>query len=630
MIAIVDKTADVVARIGPQFEDVIREKEKGNTKFAFMNPHDPYHNYYQHRIKEAGEDKVSEETTKNEESSQQPANDKSNIGDNGETIEAPPEPPALEFLANTPSVSQQDLDIVKLTALFVARNGRGFMDALSNRESRNYQFDFLRPSHSLFSYFNTLVDQYTKVLLPPVSLKAKLVKRATADNSDLMEGLMLRTDYDEYMAEVVRKAEAEADEERMAVATIDWHDFVVVATIEFVASDLQSPLAPPTSLLDLKSMTLEQKKLVLSLQPTLEAADVVGNEEDEVEMQQSDDEMQIDDEDAEFSAKPKDEVTLLHEQAQPTNIRTDYVPKVGKQAKKAQANEVFLFNGVQVKASEMTEHMRVELLDPKWKEQKAAYIAKHKESNLVAGVDVSQNLSKLSTFRTDIFGSSDDVEFLKKVDEDAEKARKAEKRKVIWDGHTSSIPSAAQKMQQVNIEQMMNPEPAKPQPPIVGPQVPTSTPALPQDPSNTYGQYHLIPPPLGIAFPPGVPPPPFLFPGQLAPPGILPTAAVPLLPPGQAQSLTSGDRDSDHPAKRAKAEVTLIISTNKGDLNAQPISLDSTVSAFKEHISKLVGLAASKQKLIHPDGSTVLKNSLSLKSYKLQDGQKLVLATRNK
>lgn len=55
---------------------------------------------------------------------------------------------------------------MKLTALFTARRGRQFLNALSSREGRNYQFDFLRPTHSLFPYFNRLVDQYSKVLHP--------------------------------------------------------------------------------------------------------------------------------------------------------------------------------------------------------------------------------------------------------------------------------------------------------------------------------------------------------------------------------------------------------------------------------------------------------------------------------
>jgi len=55
---------------------------------------------------------------------------------------------------------------MKLTALFTARRGRGFLASLSAREGRNYQFDFLRPTHSLFGYFNRLVEQYSKVINP--------------------------------------------------------------------------------------------------------------------------------------------------------------------------------------------------------------------------------------------------------------------------------------------------------------------------------------------------------------------------------------------------------------------------------------------------------------------------------
>lgn len=52
---------------------------------------------------------------------------------------------------------------MKLTAQFVARNGRQFLTNLMNREQRNFQFDFLRPQHSLFQYFTKLLEQYTKV-----------------------------------------------------------------------------------------------------------------------------------------------------------------------------------------------------------------------------------------------------------------------------------------------------------------------------------------------------------------------------------------------------------------------------------------------------------------------------------
>ncbi|KAI5727525.1 hypothetical protein M8J77_003331 [Diaphorina citri] len=56
---IVDKTANFVARNGPEFESRIRQNEIGNPKFNFLSPGDPYHAYYQHRVKDIREGKVN-------------------------------------------------------------------------------------------------------------------------------------------------------------------------------------------------------------------------------------------------------------------------------------------------------------------------------------------------------------------------------------------------------------------------------------------------------------------------------------------------------------------------------------------------------------------------------------------
>jgi len=49
---IVDKTASFVARNGPEFEARIRQNELGNPKFNFLNFGDPYHAYYQFKVKD--------------------------------------------------------------------------------------------------------------------------------------------------------------------------------------------------------------------------------------------------------------------------------------------------------------------------------------------------------------------------------------------------------------------------------------------------------------------------------------------------------------------------------------------------------------------------------------------------
>ena len=40
---------------GPEFEERIRLNEAGNPKFNFLALHDPYHAYYEHKIKEIRE-----------------------------------------------------------------------------------------------------------------------------------------------------------------------------------------------------------------------------------------------------------------------------------------------------------------------------------------------------------------------------------------------------------------------------------------------------------------------------------------------------------------------------------------------------------------------------------------------
>ncbi len=56
-IDIVDKTASFVARNGPSFESKVKDAEANNSKFNFLNPHDPYHAYYLHKVKEFMEGK---------------------------------------------------------------------------------------------------------------------------------------------------------------------------------------------------------------------------------------------------------------------------------------------------------------------------------------------------------------------------------------------------------------------------------------------------------------------------------------------------------------------------------------------------------------------------------------------
>lgn len=146
-------------------------------------------------------------------------------------------PPEFEFIADPPSISALDLyvsfkfyefsllnyvcsfnrDIVKLTAQFVARNGRQFLTNLMNREQRNYQFDFLRPQHSLFQYFTKLLEQYTKILIPPKDLMARLKVESTqgkASSNLVLEQVKYRSNWQKHQEAQRRREEEKVERER--------------------------------------------------------------------------------------------------------------------------------------------------------------------------------------------------------------------------------------------------------------------------------------------------------------------------------------------------------------------------------------------------------------------------------
>ncbi|KAJ1889647.1 SF3a splicing factor complex subunit, partial [Kickxella alabastrina] len=178
IMTIVDKTAEHVAKSGPAFQQLIRDKYRDNSKFSFIYATDPYHAYYSHKVEHYKANASSSSSSSSTAQQQQADNpsDPSLVVPEEDTAAAdgPEKPADAQFLCPLPMVSAQDLDVIKTTAQFVARNGRSFMQTLAHRESANYQFDFLKPSHTLFAYFRRLVDQYTLVFFPPPSLTERL------------------------------------------------------------------------------------------------------------------------------------------------------------------------------------------------------------------------------------------------------------------------------------------------------------------------------------------------------------------------------------------------------------------------------------------------------------------------
>jgi splicing factor 3A subunit 1 len=195
---------------------------------------------------------------------------------------------------------------------------------------------------------------------------------------------------------------------------IDWHDFTVVATIEFTNADDAIELPPPTSLTDLEYATLEQKRMMVNYDPDVRRLEAMPEDNpyapptrqqvtvtpaqptptpteprpaqtQEVDMEISDGEEAEDDELPQPKALP---ATL----AGGMKIRpAGYVPRSNRSV----VTQICPNCGEAIPVNELQEHMRIELLDPKWKEQKALAEKRQQATNL-ATVDVARNVKRLA------------------------------------------------------------------------------------------------------------------------------------------------------------------------------------------------------------------------------------------
>ncbi|KAF3432478.1 hypothetical protein FNV43_RR27218 [Rhamnella rubrinervis] len=465
---IVDKTAQFVAKNGPEFEKRIILNNTGNPKFNFLIPTDPYHAYYQHRLSEFRAQNLSssQQPTSQPADSAQPevAPPSSVVADENEVAAAAAaakpdpsaqfrpvrkvlEPPEAEqYTVRLPEgITGEELDIIKLTAQFVARNGKSFLTGLTSREINNPQFHFLKPTHSMFMFFTSLADAYSKVLMPPKGLTEKL-KKSVADMTTVLERCVHRLEWERSQEQARQKAEDEIEQERIQMAMIDWHDFVVVETIDFV-DDEDEELPPPMT----HEEVIKRSKISAAEEEVVEPGKEMEMEMDEEEMQlveegmraakiaENDDDKKID---KVVTEEPEPPMRIVKNWKRPE----DRIPAERDPTKYV----VSPITGELIPISEMSEHMRISLIDPKYKEQKERMFAKIRETTLAQDDEISRNIVGLARTRPDIFGTTEE-EVSNAVKAEIEKKKDEQPKQVIWDGHTGSIGRTANQAMSQNI-----------------------------------------------------------------------------------------------------------------------------------------------------------------------------------
>jgi splicing factor 3A subunit 1 len=412
--AIVEKTAGYVARNGAVFEDRIRQKEVNNAKFSFLNSSDAYYPFYAWRLDEvrSGRGTAVSAGRAAEEAAKEP-----------EQPKGPDPPPEFHFSARMPNISALDLDVVKLTALFVAKNGRSFATSLSQRESTKSQFDFLRPQHSLYQFFSRLVDQYTELLTggdvdggKPEKERIAELQASVQNKFHVLERAKKRAEWVKYQESQKIAKEEEAEADRLAYAQIDWHDFVVVENVVFTEADEQTDLPPPTSLNDLQSASLEQKA-DMSLAPSnMRIEEAMPTDDDDVQQYPpSQLPTSYGPPHASLPQRPvQEQASSIHpsrlqqvpvyapQQPAPIKIRESGAAPRAFGRKRNVPMAKCPQCGEDIPMDELEQHMKVELLDPQWRQQKAKSDARYATTNLSTS-DVANNLKRLASQRTDVF-----------------------------------------------------------------------------------------------------------------------------------------------------------------------------------------------------------------------------------
>eukprot|EP01114_Cavostelium_apophysatum_P013706 TRINITY_DN3380_c0_g1_i2.p1 TRINITY_DN3380_c0_g1~~TRINITY_DN3380_c0_g1_i2.p1 ORF type:complete len:555 (-),score=200.20 TRINITY_DN3380_c0_g1_i2:30-1694(-) len=509
--------------------------------------------------------------------------------------ETAPEQFVIEMPQNIAAI---DLDIIKTTAQFVARNGHQFQIGLMNREHNNPQFDFLKNNHFHNGFFLGLVETYTKCLLPPKNLVEKF-QTEYKDKQTLLDRLILKYEI-ERREEAAKQAEKDKHDRDMADnSAVDWHDFVVVETIEFLEND--DEMVPE----------------VPQLSTTVRMAEDV-----DMEMET----------DQDLKSRP------------PTglNIRKDYV----RPSARAGATTGFVQCPrcqQQVPVEEIDEHMKMELLDPRARNQRQTPGLKN--TPLASDEEIGRNLGAFARKRTDIFvgkelpvGQSTDPEDVPKKDDAA-----------IWDGHSGSVGRtmssvmagktmedqiaaihAAKGLGRPSEEKIIEAAPVRapyPPPMSMPPGMPPmgAPPGMGGPPMMPPG----IPPPMKYAQQPPPMPPTQMF--THAQPRVQPLPVEP--PPQKRQKLEDAfvpeaDWIAQHPGP-----LTVQIQVPKEEkadskLQGQTINLavnpTDTLTSIKEKLKEQLGLAPNKQKL-KTATIPIMKDQQSLASYNILNGTTIVL-----
>ena len=461
---VIDKAATLVAQYGIQVETSMKE----DPNFSFINKSDPYYPYYQSKISQSKEELRKNLSKKMEEYYSQEKNASNNENKeflnkkrkednlielekeakellkeamqdkidllrsdkNLNNLEKIPQPAPDIFSVPQPNISGTELDIIKISAQFVAKNGQKFLSDLIRREKDNPQFDFMKPQHTLFGYFTFLVGCYAKILNNKNEIMSKIEKYAT-NSDEILKSANMHYLYEKKLSKIPRgkrfsQEDLLTNDEKEKMKQIDWYDFVLVETIDFSSDEDEKSEKSNKEIIAKENI---YNNNYIKENNEIDNSTIITNDDNNTITNIEDDKTFYTNNNAINSTNNNNnnvgqEIVYINGRKVIKNyVREKKKPILDKGVD--DVNEVKCpLCKLSIKPNKIEEHLKIELLDPKWKKIQEVINKNQEQTNLAGTGDLLIYLDEFSKSRPDLFGDVDDIKKL-------EKKRKEEKEKNI-------------------------------------------------------------------------------------------------------------------------------------------------------------------------------------------------------
>ena len=257
---------------------------------------------------------------------------------------------------------------------------------MAQRERKNPQFDFLKPTHMLFTYFTSLVDSYARSLQPSGKLLSCV--QLKMQNTQCLVKALYRWEWNNEDKEKKRIEKSLDEIGNVLLTSIDWNEFSVVETITFAVDELL--------LLGVRSQD--------EINSSFERNEVKNND------RSSSVGIQNGQGDGSIPAQPSSNVIFDDDDDDDDGLNVlnnaNYIPRVASTSVTNLPNAmVDPISGRIIPVEQISDHMRIQLMDPKWIEQQKRFINKQHDTGFAEGISIADSLKSFARQRGDIFGS---------------------------------------------------------------------------------------------------------------------------------------------------------------------------------------------------------------------------------